>query len=68
MKTKLTEYKNGAYALIEKESYPRGMYCIICRDAVGNLIDKVRCDDYRMALDYYRAFKLMAKLSNWFEL
>ena len=65
MKPKLTQYKSGAFAMLERAN---GWYCVICRNGGGELIDKVRCDDYRMALDYYRAFKLMAKLSNWFDL
>lgn len=60
MKPKLTEYKSGALAVMEK-LFPSGMYLVYCRNGAGELIDKTRCDDYRMALDYYAAFKRVAK-------
>mgnify|MGYP003342804731 len=34
---------------------------VIARNSSGNVIDKIRCDDYRMALEYYRAFYQLAK-------
>jgi len=60
MKARITEYNNGAFAMLEKVGQ---WYIALCRDSAGELIDKVRCDDYRMALDYYAAFKRVAKNS-----
>ena len=55
---KIKEYRNG-YATFEK-LFPSGMYLVQCY--VGTeLHDKIRCDDYRTALDYFRSFSLIAK-------
>lgn len=37
------------------------MYVVIVRNARGDVHDKMRCDDYRGALEYYRAFNAIAK-------
>ena len=51
-------YKHG-HASMEK-LFPSGMY--IVQLYIGqDLRDKVRCDDYTMALEYYRAFSRIAK-------
>ena len=56
--SKIKVFPNG-YATIERLS-PSGMYLVKCY--VGaNLHDKMRCDDYRSAMDYYRAFQAIAK-------
>jgi hypothetical protein len=56
--SKIKVFKNG-YATIEK-LFPSGMYLVQCY--VGTeLHDKVRCDDYRMAMDYYKSFSMIAK-------
>lgn len=53
----LKNYRNG-HATIER--MPSGMYLVQCY--VGTeLRDKVRCDDYRMARDYFRAFCAIAR-------
>jgi len=40
--------------------FPSGMYLL--EVYIGSeLRDKVRCDDYRMALDYWKCFQLIAK-------
>lgn len=40
--------------------FPSGMYLI--EVYIGSeLRDKVRCDDYRTALDYWKCFQLIAK-------
>lgn len=56
MKTKV--FRNG-YATLEK-LFPSGMYLVQCYTGT-ELHDKIRCDDYRSALDYYRAFCAIAK-------
>ena len=58
MQTKCQTYRNGWSVLLDKE---RIMYCVILRDASGEVHDKMRCDDYRNALDYYRSFKAIAR-------
>jgi len=58
MQTKVKTYRNDWSTMLEKS----GMwYCVHVRNAAGELHDKVRCDDYRMALDYWRAFNAIAK-------
>jgi len=37
------------------------LYSVIVRNAHGDVHDKMRCDDYRDALDYYRSFKAIAR-------
>jgi len=55
---KIATFKNG-HATFERLT-PSGMYLVQCY--VGSeLHDKVRCDDYRDALAYFRAFKAIAK-------
>ena len=58
MKTKCQTHRNGWSVILDKE---RIMYCVILRDARGEVHDKMRCDDYRNALDYYRSFKAIAR-------
>ena len=55
---KIKSFKNG-YATFEK-LFPSGFYLVECY--IGSeLHDKVRCDDYRTAMDYYKSFSLIAK-------
>ena len=56
MKTK--SHRNGWSTTMDKANY---LYTIILRDARGDVHDKMRCDDYRTACDYYRAFNAIAK-------
>ena len=57
---KIKTFKNG-YATLEK-LYPSGMYLVQCY--IGSeLHDKIRCDDYHAALDYFRSFSAIAKNS-----
>ena len=58
MQIKCQTYRNGWSVILDKE---RVMYCVILRDASGEVNDKMRCDDYRNALDYYRSFKAIAR-------
>ena len=37
------------------------LYVVLVRNASGDVHDKTRCDDYRDALVYYRAFTAIAK-------
>ncbi len=57
---KIAVFKNGAYVTFEKLA-PSGLYLIQGRAPSGEIFDKTRCDDYRDALNYYRAFKAQAK-------
>lgn len=56
---KLYSYQHGD-VLVEKLS-PSGMYLVQLRSSSGDLLDKVRCDDYRTAMEYKRAFSALAK-------
>jgi hypothetical protein len=58
MQMKLKTYRNDWSAMLEKSG---AWYCVNVRNAAGDIHDKVRCDDYRMALDYWRAFNAIAK-------
>jgi len=60
MKTKITIYPSGASAMLEKAG---GWYHAIARSATGAVLDRIRLEDYRMAMDYYRAFKALARRS-----
>lgn len=56
--SKIKVFSNG-YATFER-LFPSGYYLIECY--VGSeLHDKIRCDDYRTALEYYKAFSAIAK-------
>ena len=54
----IKEFKNGAYVTFEKCGT---WYLVQCRAPNGELHDKTRCDDYRDARAYYRAFQAVAK-------
>lgn len=54
------ESKSGWSVSIEK-LFPSGMYLVELRNSVGDLHDKIRCDDYRLACDYFKSFKAIAK-------
>lgn len=55
---KLKEYKSGAYVTFEKAN---AWYLVQLRAPNGALHDKIRCDDYRAALDYWKAFNAIAR-------
>lgn len=58
MKPRIKTFKNGASAYLG----PCGIgYETFARNPRGDLIDRMRCDDYRMALDFYRAFQALAR-------
>ena len=52
--------KSGAWVSFDKGGSD-GMYIVKLYSASGNLIDKVRCDDYRNACAYKRSFIAIAK-------
>ena len=55
---KIKEYKNG-YATLER-LFPSGMYLVQCYKG-SELSDKIRCDTYRTAMEYFQAFAKIAK-------
>jgi hypothetical protein len=55
---KITTSKTGAYVTFEKCA---GWYAVRLVDSAGRLIDKIRCDSYRMACEYRRAFVAIAR-------
>lgn len=55
---RIKAYDNG-HASIERLS-PSGMWLVQVYKG-SELHDKVRCDDYRSALEYFRAFSAIAK-------
>lgn len=56
---KIQEFKNGAYVTFERLA--SGYYEVLLRAPNGELHDKVRCDTYRGAMEYRRAFVAIAK-------
>jgi len=58
MQTKCQTYSNGWCVIMDKGN---ALYSVIVRNARGDVHDKMRCDDYRDALDYYRSFKAIAR-------
>ncbi len=62
MKNKIAVYPHG-YATMEKTEHS-GMYLLKVYtgpDGAESLQDKITCDDYQDALEYWRAFKAIAK-------
>lgn len=55
---KAKEYRNGWSTVLDKSGY---LYTVIVRNARGDVYDKIRCDDYRDAMDYWRSFNAIAK-------
>ena len=58
LKMKIKEYKNG-YATFE-QLFPSGMYLVQCYKG-SELSDKIRCDTYKVAMEYFKAFANIAK-------
>ena len=55
---RIKNFRNG-HATFER-LFPSGFYLV--QVYIGSeLHDKVRCDDYRTALDYWKSFQLIAK-------
>ena len=58
MKAKRKNYRNGS--VVMTKSFPSGLYLVECW-AGNDMVDKVRCDDYRIACEYFKAFSAIAK-------
>jgi len=54
--------KSGAWVQFETLN-PSGMYLVTLYAPDDSTHDRIRCDDYRAALEYRRAFVQLAK--NW---
>lgn len=52
-------YKNGWTAYFNP--LPNGWYETYVRNASGDIHDRVRCDTYRAAMEYYKCFWMTAK-------
>jgi hypothetical protein len=60
MKDRAKTFRNGwSVALTADDN--GWMYTAVVRNARGDVHDKVRCDDYRNALTYYKAFSAIAQ-------
>ena len=55
---KIKEFTNGAYVTFEKSN---GWYCVLLRNPMGNVHDKIRCDSYADAMNYWKCFQKIAK-------
>jgi len=58
--TRVKLFNNGAFAVLEKTG---ALWLTYARNPSGQIIDKMRCDTYTMALEYFRAFQAVAKNS-----
>lgn len=58
MTEKAQEYRNGWSASLTKNG---PYYVAMVRNGRGDLHDKMMCDTYRSAAEYYRAFKSIAR-------
>ena len=54
-------HKSGDVVIMNRPDYPNGMFTVTLRAGMGEVIDRVRCDTYRQALEYRRAFNAIAK-------
>ncbi|NKW09156.1 hypothetical protein HGG76_02605 [Ochrobactrum tritici] len=55
---KIYEGKGGRYVIFEKQGT---MYEVRLRSGAGETMDKVRCDEYRLAVEYRKAFLKIAR-------
>ena len=53
-------FKNG-WTLVQEKTFPSGLFAVLLRNSAGEIVDKVRCDDSRMAREYASAFGKIAK-------
>lgn len=60
MKPYIKLHKNGATVAMEK-IFPSGEWLVQLRAPSGELFDKIRCDEYRVALTFRKAFNAIAK-------
>ncbi len=56
---KIKEQKNGNYTTLEKGWH--GGYVVRLYKRGGELLDKMRCDTYSGACEYFKSFNLIAK-------
>ena len=57
---KVYEGKGGAYVIFERIG---AWWHVVLRTGSGDVADKVRCDDYRLAVEYRKAFIKIARAS-----
>jgi hypothetical protein len=55
---KIKEQKNGNYTTFDREN---DWYVVRLYKRGGELLDKMRCDTYRGACEYFKSFNLIAK-------
>lgn len=55
---KIKEQKNGNYTTCDREN---GWYVVRLYKRSGELLDKMRCDTYSGACEYFKSFNLIAK-------
>jgi hypothetical protein len=55
---KIKEQKNGNYTTFDCEN---GWYVVRLYKRSGELLDKMRCDTYGGACEYFKSFNLIAK-------
>jgi len=55
---KIHQGKDGAYVTFEKIGL---MWHVMLRAGNGEVADKVRCDDYRQAVEYRKSFIRIAR-------
>lgn len=58
---KIKEYKNGACVTFESKQGHDVPYIVKMYTPDGFLADKIRTDDYKSALGYFKSFGLIAK-------
>lgn len=58
MTPKAKEYRNGWSTYMGQAGW---LYEVFVRNARGDIHDKIRCDDYRSAMDYWKVFNAIAK-------
>ena len=58
---KIKEFNNGAYTILTKENH--GYYLVKLYSSAGELKDKMLCDTYKGACEYFKSFNLIAKNS-----
>lgn len=57
---KIKTYKN-AYATLERVASNDTPWITAVKENNGDVIDRIRCDSFRMAREYYAAFCKVAK-------
>jgi hypothetical protein len=60
IRDKFKSHRNGWTTSFEQQ-YHNGMITVTIRTDAGEVYDRIRCDDYRNAMDYWRAFNGIAK-------